>query len=211
MLGFARQHWPGRMVDEDEDVRVLGHGGLLLNPERGIWHCFREHVWGDAIDLVGYARYGTDWDRRQPGMFRTAVREAAAFAGVPGAGLAHAGRGHIPTARGGRPGSEPVATDPMAPQGGPPAPTVPPDSGGRHLFIAIGGRPTSEPLTRDSLPPPAGTAAPAVPPNSGGGHHVIRIRVPERPRAPGAESVAPPAATLHTYRMTLRFRHRRCP
>ena len=34
VLGFARQHWPGPMIDKGDDVRVLGHGGLLLNPKR---------------------------------------------------------------------------------------------------------------------------------------------------------------------------------
>jgi hypothetical protein len=47
-----------------------------------VWYCFQDAIGGDAIDLVGYARHGTGWDRRQRGMFRAAVQEAAAFAGV---------------------------------------------------------------------------------------------------------------------------------
>jgi hypothetical protein len=82
LAAFARARWPGQVVDEGLEVRVLGGGGLLLSPERGVWYCFQDAIGGDAIDLVGYARHGTGWDRRQPGMFRAAVREAAAFAGV---------------------------------------------------------------------------------------------------------------------------------
>jgi Bifunctional DNA primase/polymerase, N-terminal len=189
MLGFARQHWPGRMVDEGNDVRVLGHGGLLLNPERGIWHCFREQMGGDVIDLVGYARYGTAWDRRQPRMFRAAVREAAAFAGVPGAGPAPAERRPVPTAGGGRPGPEPVATDPVAPQGRPAAPTIPANSGGRHIFVVIGGHPAPEPRAPGAAsvaPPAASPRRWARSPSEDG----PRPR-PRRARRPEAPSLAP--------------------
>ena len=37
---------------------------------------------GDAIDLVGYVPYGTAWNRRDKPMFKVALREASAFAGV---------------------------------------------------------------------------------------------------------------------------------
>ena len=82
LVTFAQEHWPGELVNEGEEVRILGYGGFLLSPARGVWYCFQDAVGGDAIDLVGYARYGTGWDRRQRGMFRATVREAAAFAGV---------------------------------------------------------------------------------------------------------------------------------
>ena len=173
MLRFARQHWPGPMIAEGEDVRVLGHGGLLLNPERGIWHCFQEHMGGDVIDLVGYARYGTAWDRRQRGMFRTAVQEAAAYAGVPDTGLAPSESRHILISMAGGPRPDPRNTAPVASQGRTPGPTVPPKSGGRHCFRVIEGHPSAECITIDPPTPPAGSAGHTVPPNSGGGHQLV--------------------------------------
>jgi hypothetical protein len=195
MLGFARQHWPGPMVDEGDDVRVLGHGGLLLNPERGIWYCFQEQIGGDVIDLVGYARYGTDWDRRQRAMFRTAVQEAAAFTGVPDPGLARSGSRHILIRMAGRPCPDPGSTAPAAPQGDTPGPTVPPNSGGGHSFRVLGEHSSTECLTIDPPTPPGSAAGQTVPPNSGGGHLLRRVGLPDRPPAPDTGSVAVPVDT----------------
>jgi hypothetical protein len=170
-------------------VRVLGHGGLLLNPERGIWYGFQEHIGGDVIDLVGYARYGTAWDRRQARMFRTAVQEAAAFTGIPDTGLAPSESRHILIHMAGPPRPDPRHTSPVAPQGRTPGPTVPPDSGGGHVFMAIGGYPSAEGLTTNPPTPPTGSASQTVPPDSGGGHLLCRIGIPNRTPAPGVGSV----------------------
>jgi hypothetical protein len=84
LLAFAQEHWPGKVVVEGEEVRIRGQGGLLLKPRTGHWYCFADEKGGDAIDLVGYARFGTAWDQRDKAMFKAALREAAAFAGVDG-------------------------------------------------------------------------------------------------------------------------------
>jgi hypothetical protein len=92
-------------------VRITGHGGLLLKPEAGVWFCHRETIGGDWLDLVGYRQHGVRWERQDKEMFRAALREAAAFAGIPlhrGNGRARrccaVGRAHRP-----RTGTQPHA------------------------------------------------------------------------------------------------------
>jgi len=84
LLAFAQEHWPGKVLVEGEEIRIRRQGGLLLKPRTGLWYCFADEIGGDAIDLVGYARYGTAWNRRDKAMFKAALYEAAAFAGVTG-------------------------------------------------------------------------------------------------------------------------------
>ena len=106
LLAYARQHFPGEQQRQGDEVRITGHGGLLLKPEAGVWFCHRETIGGDWLDLVGYRQHGVRWERQDKEMFRAALREAAAFAGVP----LHRGNGR---ARGGVargrdvPGAEP--------------------------------------------------------------------------------------------------------
>ena len=40
LVEFAQQHWTGELVEEGREVRLLGHGGLLINEAAGIWFCF---------------------------------------------------------------------------------------------------------------------------------------------------------------------------
>ena len=83
LLAYARQHFPGEQLHEGDEVRITGHGGLLLKPEEGVWFCHRETIGGDWLDLVGYRQYGVQWERQDKAMFRAALGEAAAFAGIP--------------------------------------------------------------------------------------------------------------------------------
>ena len=83
LLAYARQYFPGEQQREGDEVRITGHGGLLLKPEAGVWFCHRETIGGDWLDLVGYRQHGVQWERQDKAMFRAALGEAAAFAGVP--------------------------------------------------------------------------------------------------------------------------------
>ena len=91
LLAYARQHFPGEQQRQGDEVRITGHGGLLLKPEAGVWFCHRETIGGDWLDLVGYRQHGVHWERQDKEMFRAALREAAAFAGVP----LPRGNGHV--------------------------------------------------------------------------------------------------------------------
>jgi Bifunctional DNA primase/polymerase, N-terminal len=82
LLAFAQEVWPGKVMVEGEEVRISAQGGLLLKPWTGQWYCFADEVGGDAIDLVGYARFGMAWNRRDKAMFKVALREAVALAGA---------------------------------------------------------------------------------------------------------------------------------
>jgi hypothetical protein len=83
LLAYARKHWPGETQKErNGEIRILGHGGLLINEDKGIWDCFKDGCGGDAIELVGYRLYDTRWDRENGAMFRAALEEAARETGV---------------------------------------------------------------------------------------------------------------------------------
>jgi Bifunctional DNA primase/polymerase, N-terminal len=142
LLAYAQEHWPGPLADEGDDVRVLGYGGLLLRPARGVWYCFLDKIGGDAIDLVGYARYGTDWDRHRRGMFHAAVREAAAFAGVPLTVPENSGGRQIPVVIG-RPAGQGPPQEVSAHSPRAAAATVPVNSTGRHTHTRRRSRPSA--------------------------------------------------------------------
>ena len=182
------------MIDKGDDVRVLGHGGLLLNLKRGIWHCFREHVGGDAIDLVGYARYGADWDRRQPRMFRTAVG-GAAFAGSQ-APAWHTPEAPRPDRLRGAVGLEPGATAPVTPQGPATGANRTIKLGRPSYFCQIGGIPAPNRAHRTHPHVPPARPVPLCHPTREGAITSAHPHPSGRPGAPGAESIAPPAATL---------------
>lgn len=82
MVTYAARHWNSEAVTEGDEVRILGHGGLLIKPKTGEWYCFGDEIGGDAIDLVGYSLHGANWDRNDGRMFYGALAHAAGFAGV---------------------------------------------------------------------------------------------------------------------------------
>ena len=69
LLAYARQYFPGEQQREGDEVRITGHGGLLLKPEEGVWFCHRETIGGDWLDLVGYRQHGVQWERQDKAMF----------------------------------------------------------------------------------------------------------------------------------------------
>lgn len=82
LVAYAREHFGGEEQEEgDGEVRLLGHGGLLLNPDKGIWHSFADELGGDALDLVAWHRYRTT-ARNLNGKFHGVLEEAASYAGV---------------------------------------------------------------------------------------------------------------------------------
>lgn len=83
LLAFARKHWPGETQKErNGEIRILGHGGLLIDEEQDLWSCFRDEVGGDAIELIGYHLYGERFDHDDGTMFRAALVEGARETGV---------------------------------------------------------------------------------------------------------------------------------
>lgn len=63
------------------ELRLLGHGGLLINQDKGIWNAFGDEIGGDCFDLVAYAEYRTT-ARNLNGKSADVLRKAAAWAGV---------------------------------------------------------------------------------------------------------------------------------
>ncbi len=83
LVAYAQQHYGNETQKEPNgEIRILGHGGFLINPKTQIWNNFTEEVGGDCIELVGYRLYGHRWDRYNRVMFHAVKLEAAAFAGV---------------------------------------------------------------------------------------------------------------------------------
>ncbi len=123
LLAYARQHFPGEQLREGDEVRITGHGGLLLKPAEGVWFCHRETIGGDWLDLVGYHRHGIQWERQDKEMFRTALGEAAAFAGIPlTRGNGHARTHRAPAPEPGRSLSPAAEGNGRQPAGGIPEP-----------------------------------------------------------------------------------------
>jgi P4 family phage/plasmid primase-like protien len=82
LVAYAQRELGGEIqAEHGGEVRVLGHGGLLINPEKQLWHSFADDIGGDAFDLVGYARYSTI-ARNLNGKTAELLSEAAAWAGV---------------------------------------------------------------------------------------------------------------------------------
>jgi DNA-binding MarR family transcriptional regulator len=82
LVDYAVQQFGGDTQAEGDEVRVLGHSGLLINPEKGIWHCFGDEIGGDCFDLIAYAKYRTT-ARNLNGKSAQVLTEAADVAGIP--------------------------------------------------------------------------------------------------------------------------------
>jgi len=105
LVAFGRHLFRGEERDErNGEVRITGHGGLLIKPEKNVWYNFLDEVGGDCFDLAGHALYNGTWDRNDARMFLHAQQEAATFAGVTipdkapqpafDAGIAYCPHGH---------------------------------------------------------------------------------------------------------------------
>lgn len=81
LVAYAQQELGGEVEKDGGELRVLGHTGLLIDPEKGVWYIFGESIGGDAIDLVAYCEYRTT-ARNLNGKSAEILAQAAAFAGV---------------------------------------------------------------------------------------------------------------------------------
>ncbi len=83
MVTYAQEKFGGEQQRErDGQLRILGHGGLLIDPDDEVWYTFGDEVGGDCFDLAGKALYNGTWDRHNKAMFKAALQEAAQFTGV---------------------------------------------------------------------------------------------------------------------------------
>lgn len=75
--------------EKNGEIRLLGHGGLLINEENGCWYCFADEFGGGAIEAWGWHRFGSAYDNRRH--FRQVLIEMAQAAGIDLAGFHKAG------------------------------------------------------------------------------------------------------------------------
>ena len=81
LVAWFRQELGGETQDEPGDeVRILGHQGLLINPDKQTWYIHGAGIGGDWADAIAYTRYGGTIPTA--GGFFDLVQIAAAFAGV---------------------------------------------------------------------------------------------------------------------------------
>ncbi len=59
MTAYAQTQFGGELQKEGDEVRLTGHGGLLINPGKQVWHIFESEIGGDCFDLVAFAQFGT--------------------------------------------------------------------------------------------------------------------------------------------------------
>lgn len=81
LVKYASEHLGGELQNEGKEVRLLGHQGFLIDPERGLWYIHGEQIGGDCIDLVAFCKYQTT-ARNLNGKSAEILLEAATFTGV---------------------------------------------------------------------------------------------------------------------------------
>lgn len=68
-------------IDNNDEIRLLGHGGLLLTAgEPQLWYCFADEIGGGIIEAWGYCRFGRNFDNRAD--LRRVLVEMAQSAGI---------------------------------------------------------------------------------------------------------------------------------
>lgn len=82
MVAFAERERGTTAVREGDEYRLPGQQGFLLDPDKGRWYHHGGGIGGDALDLVGYLRYGASWNKHDKIAFQAVLREAAEIAGV---------------------------------------------------------------------------------------------------------------------------------
>jgi len=82
MVAYAERLLGVQAIKTNNDYRLPGNAGFLVNPDKGVWFHHGGHEGGDALDLVGYGLFNTTWNKRDSEMFKQALTEAAAFAGI---------------------------------------------------------------------------------------------------------------------------------
>jgi hypothetical protein len=81
MVAYAQRAFGGEIQREGDEVRILGQGGLLINPRTGEWYNFSNQIGGDCFDLVAYVKYRTQV-RNLNGKSSEILQEAASFVGM---------------------------------------------------------------------------------------------------------------------------------
>jgi AAA domain-containing protein/bifunctional DNA primase/polymerase-like protein len=81
LVDYAVKAFGGDTQAEGREIRVLGHGGMLINPDKQVWNCFSDEVGGDCFELVAYAKYRTV-AKNLNGKGAEILQAAAEFAGV---------------------------------------------------------------------------------------------------------------------------------
>jgi hypothetical protein len=82
MVAYAQKHLGGDVQREGRnEVRLLGHGGLLLKPDDEVWYNHSDEIGGDCFDLVAYVKYKTPVANLN-GKSDEILEEAAYYAGV---------------------------------------------------------------------------------------------------------------------------------
>ncbi|MCC7206176.1 MAG: hypothetical protein IT323_02655, partial [Anaerolineae bacterium] len=82
LVAYAEHLLGVKAVKDGHQFRLPGNAGFLVDTEKGVWYHHGGQEGGDALDLAGYGLFGTAWNNRDAGMFKQALAEAAAFAGV---------------------------------------------------------------------------------------------------------------------------------
>lgn len=77
MIGIA-----GEAVKDKGEIRILGNGGLMIDESKGRWYSFTDEMGGDVIDLFGWSKFGTAWNRYNKRQFSEVVEYMKALAGV---------------------------------------------------------------------------------------------------------------------------------
>lgn len=81
LVSYAQRELGGEIERDGHETRVLGHQGLLIEPEKGLWFIHGETIGGDALDLVAYCKYKTT-ARNLNGKSAEILALAAQHAGV---------------------------------------------------------------------------------------------------------------------------------
>lgn len=81
LVAYAQKEMGGDLELEGRETRVLGHQGLLIDPDKGIWYIHGEEIGGDAFDLVAYCKYRTT-ARNLNGKSAEILATTAEYAGV---------------------------------------------------------------------------------------------------------------------------------
>jgi hypothetical protein len=80
---FSRLGITGEVNTEPNgELRIRGHGGLLIHPDTQQWYCFSDEMGGDVIDAWGWVRYHTGWDHYDRDKYQHVLSEMKAAAGV---------------------------------------------------------------------------------------------------------------------------------
>lgn len=81
MVRYACQKLNAQAKTEGEQIRILGQGGLIIHPKKGIWTTFASNkTGGDCFDLISYLEYGRT--KAKGDEWRNILAIAAHFAGV---------------------------------------------------------------------------------------------------------------------------------